>query len=113
MRVSMSTLVEILKVTKASITGSAPRFAFIRAQEAQDAKATYMVILIAFLLVLLLALVVAVVLLQGLLEKEESQVPIQFASPPMRLSVDFSLRADTKLQTFSSSDNADKMEAAL
>ena len=113
MRVSVSTLVEILKVTKESITGSAPKFVFIRAPEVQDPKAIYLVILIAFLLVLLLALVIAVVLLKGLLEREESPVAVQFVSRPTRFSVDSSLGADTKLQAFSSRNNADTRPAAL
>ena len=81
MRVSLSTLVEILKVTKSSVSGSTPRFILRRAQESHGISINFLICAIVMLLILLLVLSAAVMLLQGLLESAKRQDGDQLEAP--------------------------------
>ena len=94
MKVSLSTLVEIVKITQSSFNGAAPKFIFKRVQEANDPKANYLTFLIIILLILLALMLVSLVLLQSLLEREDSQVSFQSVPSLQLLSVGHSHGAD-------------------
>ena len=97
MRVSLSTLVEILKVTKSSVSGSTPRFILRRAQESHGISINFLICAIVMLLILLLVLSAAVMLLQGLLENNICPIGHQLEAP-IHHTDRYMLPLDTKIE---------------
>ena len=94
MKVSLSTLVEILTISKSSLRGSTPKYILKRVQEVNDNRNSIFIWIMVIVLMIILVMTAVNVLLQGMLDEMSMEIvgkvvrPIDFKTEINEISVE-------------------------